>query len=219
MGKELPLAREEEEGQAVLLARSRSGASKCKSSSRDKRKEEAGATKASKRRKAKGPSSKSKSSSKVKDTDASVPRAKGRGRDNKDRESDRGDEGENGKLRRTAQVLGIVYPGSHCDELLTKPHRWMEVDKIHGGSLFRCSKCKRHMWLPATLRDAERLSDLIWKYGGTEGYCRYLNRHRGAKVLMAKIQDLERLSRKKIGKAKFAKMVVEVMNDKEYDRV
>jgi len=56
------------------------------------------------------------------------------------------------------------------------------------------------------------------RYGRTEGYCRYLDRHREAKVLVAKMQDLRVLETKVDDKRKFAKIVDEILSDKEYDR-
>ena len=56
------------------------------------------------------------------------------------------------------------------------------------------------------------------QFGGGEGYCRYLNRHRAAKVLIAKLQDLRRLEMEITGKREFARLADKILSDKEYDR-
>ena len=217
MGKELPLARKEEEGQPVLLASTSSGKPITTSSHRDKRTQEPAPSKSNKRRKVKDTKTKGKSSRKAERADAR-PRRQRRGRDNKDREQDRGDEGEDKSTRRSAQELGVTFAGSYCDELETVPHYWLEVDTVDGGSLFQCKFCHRHLWLPMFHLDADRLGKLMRRYGDSEGYCRYLNRHRPAKLLMAKLQDLRRLEMEVADKREFARLADKILSEKEYDK-
>jgi len=114
--------------------------------------------------------------------------------------------------------LGIVHPSSYCDELETTPHYWVEVGKADKGVLFQCKLCYNYIWLPSHWTGVDRLAALIKQYGKDEGYCRYLNRHRAAKMLMAKLQDLRRLENEMIDKREFAKLVDKILSDKEYDR-
>ncbi len=218
MGKELPLAREEEEGQSVLLASTSTRELITTSSRGDERTQEPDATEGGKGGKAKDTKTKGKSSSKAKGADAGYSGHQRRRRSNKDRKQDRGDEGENSRPRRTAQELGITFPGSHCDDAQITPHYWLEVGKVDIGSLFQCKFCRRYLWLPLYHLDAGKLSSLIRRYGKNEGYCRYLNRHRPAKLLMAKLQDLRRLELEITDKREFARLTDKILSDKEYDR-
>ena len=72
--------------------------------------------------------------------------------------------------------------------------------------------------MPMYHLDANKLGNLIGRYGGDEGYCRYLNRHRPAKLLMAKLQDLRRLEMEITDKREFARLADKILSDKEYDR-
>jgi len=114
--------------------------------------------------------------------------------------------------------LGIVHPGSYCDESEIVPHYWIEKEKVAEGSLFQCMFCHDYVWLPLGWTSVERLTASIKQYGKDEGYCRYLNRHRAAKMLMAKLQDLGRLEKEVDDKKEFAKLVDKILSDKDYDR-
>lgn len=217
MGKELPLAREEEEGQSVLLASPSTRELITTSSSRDKRTQEPNPSKRSKGEKVKDTKTKSKGSSKAERANAR-PRCQRRGRDNPYRGTYRRDERKDSRPRRSAQELGIVFPGAYCDELETVPHYWVESGKVEKGSLFQCKFCRKYLWLPLSTYDAEVLGKLIGRYGKSEGYCRYLNRHRPAKLLMAKLQDLRRLEMEVADKREFARLTDKILSDKEYDR-
>jgi len=111
-----------------------------------------------------------------------------------------------------------VFPGSYCDELETVPHYWLEVDKTAGGSLFQCRFCYEYLWLPLDISSIVRLSNLMKKYGRDRGYCHYLNGHRPAKLLIAKLQDLRRLENEIEDKREFARIADKILSDKEYDR-
>lgn len=103
--------------------------------------------------------------------------------------------GEQGlPIGKSAQELGIVYPGSYCDELKTVPHYWIGVDRIYGGTLFQCKLCKEHLWLPADPESSRHLGNAL-RYDGNEGYCCYLDKHWKVKALMVKLQDLRRLEK------------------------
>jgi len=218
MGKEFPLARSEEEGRSVLLAISSSRESICTSCIRDERTQEPGPAKGNCGEEVEDTETKSKSSRKTERANASSPKKDRRGGSGKDRKSDRRDEGKNKPVRRSASELGITFPGSYCDELETVPHYWVEVDNVYRGSLFQCKLCLKHLWVPRDWTDVEHLATAIKHYGGDEGYCRYLNKHRAAKMLMAKLQDLRRLEKEVVDKREFAKLTDKILSDKEYDR-
>ena len=218
MGKELSLAREEEERQPVLLASPSTRELITTSSSGDKRTQESSPSKSSKGGKVKDTKAKSKGSGKAKGTYARYSESARRRRDNKDRKSDRGDEREDSRPRRNAQELGIIYPDSYCDDAKLVPHYWIENGKVDRGSLFQCRICRRYLWLPTFHIDADKLGKLMKKHGYTEGYCQYLNRHRPAKLLMAKLQDLRRLEIEITDKMEFARLTDKILSDKEYDR-
>ena len=114
--------------------------------------------------------------------------------------------------------MGVTFPGSYCDDANITPHYWIEVDRIKFGSLFQCRFCRRHLWLPTFHLDAEQLSVYMRKFGKEEGYYRYLNRHRAAKLLMAKLQDLRRLEMEITDKREFARLADKVLSNSEYDR-
>ena len=127
--------------------------------------------------------------------------------------------GEQGlPVGKSAQELGVTFPGSHCDEAKLIAHFWTEVDRPYGGSLLQCKLCRRHLWLPASFADAVVMHRYIDKHDTTEGYCRYLNRHRPAKMLMAKLQDLRILETEVSDKREFARLADKILSDKEYDR-
>ena len=218
MGKELSLARSEKERRPMLLVITGSGEIITTACHRNKRTKKSYPSKISKGRETKDTKTKSQVSSEVERTNASSSETKRRRRDYSDRKSDRGDEGKNKSVRRSAQELGIKLPPMYCEEQLLKPHYWVRVDAFSSGSLFQCKYCYDYLWLPLSYEGAERLCRLIRKYGKDEGYCHYLNKYRVAKILMAKLQDLRRLSVDVADKREFARLVDKVLSDREYDR-
>ena len=218
MGNELPLAREEEEGQPVLLVRAGNGEAITTSYCGDKGKKKATPIRRRKRRKVEDTPSESEGSSEAEGTNVSSVRAARRRRSDKNRKQGRTDEGENDTSWRSAQELGVVFPGSYCDNAELNPHYWIESERPCRGSLYQCKFCHRHLWLPSTFSDAMMLRKYIEKYGLQEGYCRYLNRHRPAKMLVAKLQDLRKLEVEVSNKREFAKLADKILSDKEYDR-
>ena len=108
MGKELPLARSEEEGQSVLLAITSSGELITTSTRGNKRTQEYASFRDSKGRKTEGTKAESKGSRKVERANARSSKPARRRRDNKDRKSDRGDEGEHKPAGRSSEVMGVV---------------------------------------------------------------------------------------------------------------
>ncbi len=219
MGEELQMAREEEEGQPMLLVRAGNGEVITTASNRNKRPKTPGTYRRYKGRKIKDTETESEDGSEVEGTSVSSIRAARRRRSDTDREQGRADEGENGRFRRSAQGLGITYPGSYCDDAELIPHYWYEVDKSYGGSLMQCRFCRRHLWLPLAFTEAVVMMKYTHKYGMVEGYCRYLNRHRPAKMLMAKMQDLRKLEVEVSNKREFARLADKILSDKEYDRI
>jgi len=219
MGEELQVARPEEEGQPVLLAITGAGEAIYSDYNGNQRKEKSSPTKKGKGRKTKNPKAKSQSSSKAEGADASPSKQARRRRDNKDRESDRGDEREHKPSRRSAQELGIKYPGHYCSGNEETPHYWSDVDKVGSGTLLQCKRCREYLWLPLSFVDAMKLSNLMRKFGEDEGYCRFLNKRRPAKLIVAKMQDLRKLiETSTLSRRQLAKMVDKIMSDKGYDR-
>jgi len=218
MGKELPLARKEVEGRPELLAVTSNGEPITTAYNGNEGKKKLSPHKGSYRRKAENTETKGKGGSKAERANAGSLEKKGRGRDNKDRESDRGDEGEDKPARRSAQELGIVHPGSYCDELETVPHHWVGVDKPAEGVLFQCKFCLDYLWLPVHWTAIDRLSEMTKRLGKVEGYCHFLDRHRAAKILMAKLQDLRRLEKETVDKREFARIADRILSEKDYDR-
>lgn len=132
-----------------------------------------------------------------------------------DRQASLGEQGL--PIRRSAQELGVKHPGSYCDEAEITPHYWVEIEKIDSGSLFHCILCHSYLWLPLHLPGAEQLGGLISYYGKNEGYCRFLNRYRAAKVLVAKLQELSRLQTEITDKREFVRLADKILSDRRYD--
>jgi len=229
MGKELEMAwsketkqsiRRESKPSSMLLARSRSRVSTTASSRGNKRKKTTTANSKGKDREVKDIKTKSKISPETENTDGDTIRKPKRGRprrDNKDRKPDRRIEGKNSNGRRSASELGIEWIGSYCPD--GRPHHLVGIHNLYGGSLFKCSNCSKHVWLPICIRDAAQLDSLIDSYGTTTGYRKYLDTNRDAKVLVAKLQDLWYLRQQTDSDDKeFAGVVVKIMEDKEYDK-
>jgi len=189
MGKEFPLACKEEEGQPVLLAIASSGELIAASSIRDQRTKKIRTPRTSKGRATKNTKTKSKSSGKIRGANGGSTRQSRRKRNNKNRKSNRGYEGEDITVRRSAKILDIAYPGSYCNGTGAVPHYWQEVEKIYGGALFKCRLCSAYLWLPTYYTDALRLGALMHKYGTDEGYCRYLDKYIPVKVLISELQQ------------------------------
>lgn len=219
MGEELSLARKEEEGQSVLLASSGIRESIKESASRDSGQESSDTTKGSKGGKAKYTQAKSKSSIKAKGVDASSSKTKGHRRDNKDRKQNRRNEGKDSKLRRSAQELGITWLDSECE--VAKYHFLKEYDKVDGGVIFQCQYCHKVKWLPLSYDDAVKMGELMRKLGNQAGYCHFLNlpSHRMAKIMVAKLQELERISKSVGSPMEMARIAGKILNAKDYDSI
>ena len=216
MGKELPLARKKKFRPSVLLASARSGELASSPSHRDSGQEETVTTK----RKEKGKTADTVSESKT-SPEAEVPnggsskRRRGRQGDS-NRESDRGTKGTDSICRRSAKDMGVEFPGSYCPS--GEAHYFAEVDGVDRGILFRCIRCYKHLWLPNRYDEAEMLSNLARKYGLAGGYLVYLNSHTVAKIMIAKLQDLWYARKRVTDDEQFAKLVVSVMDDRDYGR-
>ena len=222
MDNKLPVAREEKEGWAKLLARISNNVSTAESSIRNKGKKVNTTARGKEVTAVKTPTAASKGSVKTKRTDGVPTRPTGRKRDYKNRQQNRNHEGEDTTTRRTAQQLGIIHPGSYCDEVSTRqnPHYWLTIDRIGIGHLYHCIKCGDCLWLPCTFLESSRLGINMRKMGKTEGYCKVLDypSNRAAKTMIAKLQDLHRLSGNIGDEVEFAKMTNRIIGDKEYDR-
>lgn len=136
--------------------------------------------------------------------------------DDKDRQPDRGVKGEDCTVRRSASELGIEWIGDFCPD--GKPHFLIGTYSLDGGSILKCKNCLKHLWLPNTITEAAILDRLIDNLGTTQGYCKYLDKHKEVKVMIAKLQDLWYAKKNVSNNKEFKKLVISVMEDKEYDR-
>lgn len=200
----------------MLLAKGGSGVFESTPSRRNKRKETTTIKQKEKGRKAEAPTPKGKVSAKAKNSDGSSPK---RGRPklyDKDRQPDRGAEGADRTPRRSASELAIEWIGSYCPD--GQPHFLIGKHNFDGGVILNCRGCGKNLWLPTNPSDAAKLDILIDRYGVTGGYRAYLDKHREAKCLVAKLQDLWYAEQRMEDNGEFMKLVISVMEDKEYDR-
>lgn len=216
MGKELPLARPEGRGAGLLLAESRIGVSSSSPSGRDERKEAATATRKAKSSKTKNPSAKSKASPKAKNSYGGTTKRGGPRQSDSNRESDRRLEGRDRRPRRSASELGIEWIGSYCPD--GQPHFLIGSQPQDGWSTLKCKYCSQYKLLPVYMNEVTDLTRLLHKHGGTNGYQKFLDNHKEARMLIAKLQYLWRVNQHTTDKVKFISMVVKVMEDKEFDR-
>lgn len=225
MDNELPLARQQE--RPVLLAICSDGEAIYNNSVRAEGKEEnttsAGET-------AETPASAKKASkagAKAKASATRANRAERHRRSDKDRSSDGGVEGGDSISRRrtqelvkpirSAEALGIEWFGNVCEDSPSGAHYFIATDDVDRGKLFRCVYCHRHRWLPTSWGEIDKYNILI-KKDITAAYRKMLDQHPTAKVLVAKLQDLRRVRKTVKDDKEFMKIVVAVMNDKEYGR-
>lgn len=201
----------------MLLANSRTGVSSSSPKRRNKRKEAATTVKKAKRGKAKDIKTKGKIGAIIEDSDGSTSRRKRYKQDDKDRKPDRGAEGEDKTPRRSASELAIEWIGDFCPD--GRPHFLIGTHAMDGGSLLKCKNCKKHIWLPTVINDAAKLDRLIDHLGAAAGYCKFLDSHREAKITVAKLQDLWYARQRISDNEYFRKLVISVMENKEYDRM
>ena len=112
--------------------------------------------------------------------------------------------------------MGIVWLDSKCRA--NGSHYLIEYEKVDKGSIFKCIYCHKIRWLPTNIYDAYKLSRLIERFGCQEGYCHFLNLHRSAKIMVAKLQELERLSGIVKDKLEFARIADRILSEKDYDK-
>lgn len=224
MGNSLPMARSKGTKQSrrtkdMLLASGRTRVSSRTSSSRNKRKKTARPDKDPEVRAAEDTTTESqvRAEAEIPDGDTTRrPKSKGHRRYDKSGKPNRGVEGKDTTPRRSANELGIEWITAFCPD--GQPHYLIANHTFDGGSLFKCYNCHKHIWLPTLIRDATELEALI-KYIGTQrGYCKFLDKHQAAKVMVAKLQDLWYARRQMTNKDEFRELVISVMNEKEYDK-
>ena len=80
------------------------------------------------------------------------------------------------------------------------------------------SALPKHIWLPTVITDATILDGMIDYLGPQAGYCKFLDKHQEAKVMVAKLQDLWYAKQRITDNDKFMSLVITVMENKEYDR-
>lgn len=222
MDNTLPMARSKRKRgrPSVLLVGSRPRLSQGPPSSRNKRKKTASTNKKAKGRAVEDITTESSPGAEVEAPHADAagrPKSKRHRRHDKGRKPDRGVEGNDRTPRRSASELGIEWITALCPD--GQPHYLIANHTFDGGSLFKCSRCLKHIWLPTMLGGATELEQLIKHLGTQRAYCKFLDKHREAKVMVAKLQDLW-YARQEIGDdGKFADLVIKIMEDKEYDRM
>jgi len=215
MDKTLPMARSEEH-RPVLLDAGGTSISSLTSSTRDKRKKMSTAKQKEKGRKAKAPTPKGKARAKAKDIDGSTTKRRRPSLHDKDRKPDRRVEGADKAPRRCASELGIEWIGSYCPD--GQPHYLIGRNNFNGGAILICARCKKSIWLPILINEAAILDSMIDRLGASQGYCKYLDKNREAKMLVAKLQDLWRAKQRMEDNKDFVKLIISVMEDKEYDK-
>ena len=228
MDKTLPLARSEGDirkssgasSQDKLLARRGTSIPEGASDNRNKRKETATTIKKAKGRKAKdtSPASEVSAEAKVPNGDSYGGAESGGHRlHDKDRKSDRGAERADKAPRRSSAELGVTWIGDYCPD--GQPHFLIGRHNFDGGVILNCLNCGKNLWLPIHVGEAAKLDTLIDHYGATRGYQMYLDKHREAKCMVAKMQDLQRAKERMENNEEFVKLVISIMEDKEYDRI
>jgi hypothetical protein len=216
MGEEFQMARQEEGRWPMLLAITRSGETIYDTFRGDKRQEEANTTSGEEAEEAIPAAKEGKNSTEVKGDNTITSRPKRRRRNNKVGKPAREPEDGDGGVRRSAQELGVIWPGSSCSDSPTGAHWLAYNDQVDGGHLFRCKYCHIYKWFPGNEDGQIQMGYRMERYGPTEGYCRTLNLYPRAMVLVAKLQDLHRLRATIADDEAFVKLVQVVMEDKSY---
>jgi len=219
MGNPLPLACSKRRQPSELLDEGGARIPVRTSSRRNKRTKATATAKETKRRATEDTTPACSVSAEVEIPDGDTDRKSKRRRhkaDDKSRQSDTGAKGKDRTPRRSATELGIEWIGDFCPD--GNPHVLIDIHRLDGGGLFKCSRCKKHLWLPMVLNEAAILDSLIDMYGARAGYGKYLDKHREAKVLVAKLQDLWYARQRITDNEEFMMLVITVMEDKEYDR-
>ena len=220
MDDELQVARKKTEGWAKLLDRVGYRVSTAKSDSGDKRKEVPTTSRGNEVGAIPNTPAKSKVSGKAKGANGVPAKHQGRRRNSSDRKQNRRNEGKDAVVRRNPKELGVVFPGHFCDDASLYPHHWIDVDMVASGVMFQCMKCRNYLWLPMHDNGAKELGILMRKYGSDDGYYEYLNNisRRPAKIMLAKLQRLYKLSSTVIDSLQFGKEVDKILSVKEYDK-
>ena len=213
MDIKIPLAREEEVGQSVLLA------------STGNRAAIKGSIRGGKRTKISGNVKGGKDSQTISAAQASKGNAKDKGRNGR-----KGRRGRSYSLRsavgdaerrnpapgRSAKELGIEWLDARCeDSPVTKAHHFIARTKVDTGCMWECKYCHKIKWMPLSYVECLELDKYMHIYGLSGGYQRILDCHPAARRLLSKIQDIYYL-RKFIPPEQFPIAVAAVMLDREY---
>ena len=217
MGNTLSMARSERRRKDMLLASGKSRVSALPPSGRNKRKKAVTSHKSTKGRTSEDFEKEGKISTTAKNSDGGSTKSKGHRRHDKDRQQDRRTEGADSTPRRSASELGVKWIGSRCPD--GQPHYLIDKHTFAGGSLFKCTNCLKHVWLPTYLKDATEMEMLFKRFGAQAGYCKYLDKNRDAKVVVAKMQDLWNVRQTMTNKEEFKQLVITVMKEKDYDEL
>lgn len=224
MGNELQMARTEDDKpeatSSELLDEGRDGVSSNTSSRRNKRTPSTKSNRKAKRTSAKDSKAKGSPRAKAENSDgdtARKSRRKGHRRHDKDWESDSGAEGDDKTDRRSASELGVEWIGSYCPD--GQPHQLYGRRILPGWCAYRCGNCKKQILLPVDMREAKEFDGLVDRYGAEKAYLKFLDKHREAKVMTAKLQDLWKARQVITDDEEFVRMIVTIMEDREYDRV
>lgn len=226
MGEELPLARSESGNRparqrgrpSVLLVGGRPRLPTYSPNNRNKRKETVRVNKEAEDRAFEDspPACSIGAEDKAPYGDTAIRPKRGRYRKHdKGRKSDNGAKGADSVRRRSAEDMGVVWIGDYCPD--NQPHHLVSIHNLDGGSIFKCKHCYQHIWLPSEIKDASRLESLIGYLGAQAGYCKFLNSHRPAKIVVAKLQDLWRAKQMSPNNGEFLLLVLDIMKEDNYD--
>lgn len=213
MDTKFQMARKEEERQSMLLAGGRTGASSPESEARDTRSQGTGNAQREAGTTPKAPAQKGKVSADSEGADTGTTRPARRRSHNKNRKPDGRAKRPDGRPRRSSKELGIEWIGSYCPD--DHPHHMVGGTLVDAGTLFRCARCHQFKWMPNRLEEAKKMGELMRTKGSSDGYLTYLNYKPVAKVLLAKMQYLQR-ERNNYNEMEFIELVVTVMEDKNY---
>jgi len=214
MDKEIPLARQEEVRQSVLLAGTGASETRKDATHRDSGKKASTTPQGVKGSKVRSPKKKSEGDAEVEGGGGKRGRKRGRSYSLGDtiREAERRDT----SFGRSSKELGITWLGVRCeDSPVTKAHYLVDRTKVGDGTIYECKYCHKVKWLPNTESDCIKLGNFLQIYGHDTGYQKILDQHPAAKSLMAKIQDIYYL-KKSLPPEQFPLALAAIMLDREY---
>lgn len=211
----IPLARQEEEGRGMLLAGVRAGEDGKRAIRRNQGKKTARTAKGCSGAKAIGHASARSSGSKVKGGNGN--RALRHGQSYNIRRAIREAKARNRSTGRSAQVLGITWLGSRCeDSPVSKAHHFIACTKVDTGDIYECQYCHKVKWMPCGIDECQEFDRNMQIYGCDLAYQKLLDEHPAAKRMIAKIQDIYYLRKAIKNDSVFHLALASIIMDREY---